>query len=169
MSGGGPIRALFGLLMLAAVAETPALACSAPPPQNPPPTMEELERRSDFVVEARVIGALSSTRLAPFNQSTLAQPVLVWIVANYKGQLPWFSVVWADTSSCGLSTQPASHWLLHGNEKNGRLTVSDGPIQILCPDFEPMKADRRRRELNSAFDKLSCEFPGWFGGSLGAR
>jgi hypothetical protein len=169
MSGGGPIRALFGLLMLAAIAETPAFACSGPPPQNPPPTMEELERRSDFVVEARVIGALSSTRLAALNRSTLGQPVLVWVVTNIKGQLPPFAVVWGDTSSCGISTQLASHLILNGNEKNGRLTVSDRPIQILCPDFDPMKADRGRSELNSAFDKLNCEFSGWFGGSFGAR
>lgn len=154
--------------MLAAIAETPAFACSMSPPHDPP-TMEELERRSDFVVEARVIGTLPSTQLRPDNRSTRVQPVLVWVVANYKGQLPPFAVVWGDTSSCGLSTQLASHLLLNGNEENGRLTVSDSPIQILCPDFDPMAAGRRRNELNSAFDKLRCEFPRWFGGSLGAR
>lgn len=168
MSGGGPIRALSALLMLAAIAETPAFACSMSPPHDPP-TMEELESRSDFVVEARVIGTLPSTQPRPLNRSTLGQPVLVWVVANIKGQLPPFAVVWGDTSSCGLSTQLASHLILNGNEKNGRMTVSDRPIQILCPDFDPMKADRRRSELNSAFDKLNCEFSGWFGGSFGAR
>ena len=154
--------------MLAAIAETPAFACSMSLPHDPP-TMEELERRSDFVVEARVIGTVPSTQLRPYNRSTRVQPVLVWIVANYKGQLPWFAIVWGDTSSCGLSTQLASHLLLNGNEENGRLMVSDGPVRMLCADIDPRRADRQYSKVNSAFDKLRCELSGWLGGSLGAR